>query len=182
MKILMHICCAPCATFPVEELQKEGITVDGLFYNPNIHPYEEFKRREEQVRKLGDIYKMKIHFMPDYKQEIWENIKGNDKNRCSMCYNMRLQRLFKFAAMEKYDAVTSSLLISPYQNHEEIKDLCDKYSDKFGVDFLYRDFRPGYRKGQEKAKEHGFYRQRYCGCMLSLLETLEEIENDIKNK
>lgn len=176
----MHLCCAPCATFPVEQLKSEGITVDGLFYNPNIHPYEEFKKREAQVKKLGEIYDMKIHFMPDFEQELWENLKDNDKGRCNMCYHKRLERLFKFAALQKYDAVTSSLLVSPYQKHDKIKEISQRYSEKYGIDFLYRDFRLGYRQGQQKAKEHGFYRQRYCGCMLSLMETLDEINDSLK--
>lgn len=176
----MHLCCAPCASFPIEQLKSEGITVDGLFYNPNIHPYEEFKKREAEVRNLGEIYDMKIHFMPDFEQELWDNLNSNDKNRCSMCYHKRLERLFKFASLQKYDAVTSSLLISPYQDHAQIKALSERYSKKFGVDFLYRDFRPNYREGQKIAKEHGFYRQKYCGCMISLLEKLDEINDSLK--
>lgn len=184
MRILMHMCCAPCATFPVSELKQRGIEIEGLYYNPNIHPYEEFKKREEQVKKLGEIYEIKINFLHDFEQEIWEELKTSrqNKNRCSMCYNKRLARLFKFAKLQNFDAVTTSLLISPYQNHEEIKELALKYSKKYNIDFYYEDFRDNYRKGQQMAKEHGFYRQKYCGCILSLLETIEQISNEEKAK
>ncbi|VEU80706.1 Uncharacterized BCR, COG1636 [Haploplasma axanthum] len=178
----MHMCCAPCATFPVELLKEKGLDVEGLFYNPNIHPYEEFKKREEQVKKLSEIYKIKVHFLPDFEQQLWEEMKDKSKNRCGTCYQKRIARLFKFAKVEKFDAVTTSMLVSPYQDHEKIKELATMYSEKYGIPFYYEDFRVGYREGQEKAKEHGFYKQRYCGCVLSLLETIEQISAEEKQK
>jgi len=178
----MHMCCAPCATFPVSELKSKGIEIEGLYYNPNIHPYEEFKKREDQVKKLAKIYDLKIHFLPDFEQELWEEMKNSDKNRCNMCYQKRIARLFQFAKLQKFDAVTTSLLVSPYQDHDQIKELGEKYSNKYNIPFYYEDFRVGYREGQKKAKEHGFYQQRYCGCMLSLLETIDQISKEEKAK
>jgi len=176
------MCCAPCATFPVETLKEKGIDLEGLFYNPNIHPFEEFKRREAQVKKLSEIYNIKVHFMPDFNQQIWEELKDKSKNRCNGCYNMRLSYLFKFAKMGNFDAVTTSLLVSPYQNHGKLKELAIMYSQKYGIPFYYEDFRLGYKKGQEKAKALGFYKQRYCGCVISLLETINQISLDEKRK
>lgn len=182
MRLLMHMCCAPCATFPVETLKERGIEVEGLYYNPNIHPYEEFKRREDQVKKLSSIYQIKVHYIEDYEQKIWEEMKNKDKNRCNMCYQKRIARLFKFAKTKNFDAVTSSLLVSPYQDHEKIKEIGEMYSQKYNIPFYYEDFRVGYHEGQKKAKEHGFYRQRYCGCILSLLEAIDEISASEKKK
>lgn len=178
----MHMCCAPCANFPVDELKSRGIELEGLYYNPNIHPYEEFKKREREVKRLGDIYNIKIHFLEDFEQKIWEELKNGDKNRCKMCYNKRLDRLFRFAKVRDFDAVTTSLLISPYQDHEEIKRLAERYSSKYQIPFYYEDFRPNYRESQNMAQANGMYRQRYCGCVLSLMETIDQISSELKEK
>ena len=182
MKLLMHMCCAPCANFPVDELVNRGIELEGLFYNPNIHPFEEFKKREHEVKRLGNIYGIKVHFLEDYEEEIWKELKTGDKSRCKMCYNKRLRRLFEFAKVRDFDAVTTSLLISPYQDHEELKKLGEKYSKRYEIPFYYEDFRPNYRKSQQMAQSNDMYRQRYCGCITSLLETLDEISKEEQMK
>ncbi len=175
MKILMHMCCAPCAVYPVETLQERGIEVDGLYYNPNIHPIEEFKKREENVDKLAKDKGFEVYYYPDYEEDQWSKFEEDDLSRCNMCYAKRMKKLFEVAKEKGYDAATTSLLVSPYQDHELIKKLGESYSKKYGIKFFYEDFRVGYREGQKKAKDYGLYCQRYCGCITSLKERISEI-------
>jgi predicted adenine nucleotide alpha hydrolase (AANH) superfamily ATPase len=171
MKLLMHMCCAPCSVYPVSVLQSEGVNIEGLFYNPNIHPKDEFIRRKENVRILSEIKNIPVTYFDDFMQDRWEQFKGPDNDRCFMCYSLRMDKAAAFAAQNKFDAFTTSLLVSPYQKHDLIKELGEKFSQKYGVDFYYRDFRPGFRQGQQGAKELGLYRQKYCGCIVSYNES-----------
>ncbi len=175
MKILMHMCCAPCAVYPVETLQDRGIEVDGLYYNPNIHPIEEFEKREENVEKLAKDKGFSVFYYPDFEEDLWRALREGDKSRCHMCYTKRLNKLFEVAKEHGYQYVTTSLLVSPYQDHELIKKIGERLAVKYGIEFFYEDFRVGYRDGQKKAKQYGLYCQRYCGCILSLKERIKEI-------
>lgn len=169
------MCCAPCAVYPVETLQAKGKEVDGLYYNPNIHPIEEFEKREEYVEKLAKDKGFNVFYFPDFEQDLWEALRDKDDKRCEMCYHKRLKKLFEVGKEMEYDAVTTSLLVSPYQKHDLIKEIAEKYSKQYDIPFYYEDFRVGYREGQKKSKEYGLYCQRYCGCILSLKEKIETI-------
>lgn len=168
MKLLMHMCCAPCSTYPLYVLRQEGIEPEGVFFNPNIHPIEEFERRKKTVEQFAAIKGLKVDYNDDFKQAEWENYAGSGDSRCAMCYTVRLKKAAELAAAGGYDAFTTSLLVSPYQKHDLIKQLGEKYASQYGVSFLYRDFRPGFRQGQQEARELGLYRQKYCGCIISL--------------
>ena len=170
MKLLMHMCCAPCSTFPLAQLRQEGIEPVGVFFNPNIHPAEEFERRKETVIQFAKIKELKVEYFNDFSQEVWESYAGTGEARCTMCYSIRLEKAAELAAAGGYEAFTTSLLVSPYQKHDLIKELGEKYAAQYGVDFFYRDFRPGFRQGQQEAREMGLYRQKYCGCIRSLNE------------
>ena len=190
MDVLMHICCGPCAVYPGKILKQRNIEVTGYFFNPNIHPIEEFERREENAVLLSE--KMSFDLITDsaFQQEFWETSLANEDKkadvidekiadrkvchektgfckRCEYCYDIRMKKAFEYAKENGFSHATSSLLVSPYQNHELIRSLCEKYSKETGVDFLYIDFREGFREGQAMAKEMGLYRQKYCGCILS---------------
>ncbi|MCX7745497.1 MAG: epoxyqueuosine reductase QueH [Clostridia bacterium] len=171
MKLLLHMCCAPCSVYPVSVLEEEGVSFDGLFYNPNIHPKEEFIKRLENVKQFAREKNIKVSYSEDFKQETWENFKDSDEKRCTMCYAMRLDQVARFAKENGYDAFTTTLLVSPYQKHEWIMELGEKAALKYGVKFYYRDFRPGFREGQNRAKEMGLYRQKFCGCIVSYQES-----------
>ncbi len=175
MKLLMHMCCAPCATYPVSVLKAKGIEVDGLYYNPNIHPIEEFAKREESLEKLSAKEGFLVHYLPDFDEDLWLALESKDMDRCRMCYETRLEKAFAYAKAHGYDAVTTSLLVSPYQKHEMIIEIAEKYAKQFDITFYYEDFRTGYRQGQKMAKDMGLYCQRYCGCILSLKERIQEI-------
>lgn len=171
MKLLVHMCCAPCSVYPVSIIKQEGIEFEGLYYNPNIHPKDEFERRKENVEKFSQLKGFPVTYMDDYMQDTWEKHKGPDELRCNMCYSLRLDKAAAFAKEKGFDAFTTSLLVSPYQKHELIKELCEKFAKKYGIEFFYRDFRPGFRQGQQQAKELGLYRQKFCGCIISYNES-----------
>lgn len=167
------MCCAPCSVYPIGILENEGIKFEGFFYNPNIHPIDEFNRRKENVEKLAGIKNFNVHYSDEFKQDVWKSLRDIGDKRCNMCYTMRLEKAAAFAAANGFDAFTTTLLVSPYQKHELIKEIGEKFSQKYGVDFYYMDFRPGFRQGQQQAKEMGLYRQKFCGCILSFNEAQE---------
>lgn len=167
MKLLMHMCCAPCAVYPVDVLREEKVELEGLFYNPNIHPLDEYQKRKENVGMYSDLNGLKVNYIDEFRQKDWEEFSGTGIDRCTMCYDIRMDRAARYAAEKGFDAFTTSLLVSPYQKHDLIRDLGEKHAEKYHVVFLYRDFRPGFRQGQQKAKELGLYRQKFCGCIIS---------------
>ena len=168
MKTLLHICCAPCANQPIEVLRGDKIEVTGFWYNPNIHPFTEYRARRNTVREYATAIELPMIERNDYGlrpfvREVAENIGG----RCVKCYEMRLFETARQAAEGGFDSFTSSLFISPYQNHELMRDVAERAAHEYGVEFLYRDFRPYFKDGQNFAREHGFYMQKYCGCVFS---------------
>lgn len=170
LKLLLHVCCGPCAVFPVSELQKENIDFSGLFYNPNIHPLHEYERRRENAFKLSGIKGFTLASEYGFEEDKWLDFNGTPNKRCEMCYDIRMDYIAKYAMEKGFDAFTTTLLVSPYQKHELLVESCRKASEKYGIDFYYRDFRTGFRSGQQEARELGLYRQKYCGCIMSLLE------------
>ncbi len=168
MRLLLHMCCGPCSTYPVQELLKEGFDINGYFYNPNIHPIEEHIRRKENVDKFSQITRIPITYDDEFRQGEWEQMKDIGEARCHKCYTLRLEKAAKYAAENGFNAFTTSLLVSPYQKHDLIKELGEYFAKQYGVEFVYRDFRPGFRQGQQMAKDIGLYRQKYCGCIFSL--------------
>lgn len=181
MKLLLHMCCGPCSVYPVSVLEEEGIEFGGLFFNPNIHPMDEFVRRKENVEKFADIKNICVEYMDEFRQEVWEKFGADNENRCNMCYTLRIDKTAQFAKENGFDAFTTTLLVSPYQNHELIVELAKKAAEKYGTRFYYRDFRPGFRQGQQDAKELGLYRQKYCGCIISY-EDAEKFKKKKKGK
>ena len=168
MKTLLHICCAPCANQPIEILRADGMEVTGYWYNPNIHPFTEYRERRNTLRTYATAIELPLIERDDYGlrpfvREVAEDIGG----RCIKCYEMRLFDTARMAAEGGFDSFTSSLFISPYQNHELMRDVAERAAHQYGVKFEYRDFRPYFRAGQEKARELGFYIQKYCGCVFS---------------
>lgn len=171
MKLLLHMCCGPCSVYPVTALQQEAVQLEGLFYNPNIHPREEFTRRKENLLVLAQTKEIPVTCLDDFMQEVWERFPDEQAERCRMCYAVRLDKTAAMAKERGFDAFSTTLLVSPYQNHELIRELGEKAAARYGVAFFYRDFRPGFREGQAEAKELGLYRQKFCGCIRSLEES-----------
>ena len=169
MKLLMHTCCAPCSVYCIDALRSEGIEPTCFWYNPNIHPYTEYKARRDCLKDYAEQINVKLILKEEYGlDEFCRNVISDIENRCvNYCYPKRLSETVRYAAENGYDAFTTTLLVSPYQKHDELIKICEKLSEESGVKFLYRDFRPGFYAGQEKAKELGLYRQKYCGCIFS---------------
>jgi len=180
-KLLLHICCAPCAIYPLEYLNSTDLIVTGLFYNPNIHPQDELDLRLENVYKLSNIYNFDCIFDESSKQQLYEKfIKNNSIYRCEFCYDLRLEYSFRYAKEHGYNFITTTLLYSIYQNHDLLIKICEKLALKYEVNFYYVDFRKEFRYGQQKAKDLGIYCQKYCGCIISLKERIAEISKNFK--
>lgn len=169
MKLLLHTCCAPCSVYCIETLRKEGIEPTLYWYNPNIHPYTEYKARRDCLIEYAKKINIKLIIEDEYGlQDFCKNTINNLQSRCAdYCYPIRLRKTFEYAKENGYDAVSTTLLYSIYQKHDFIKHYCEKLSNEFEIEFLYRDFRVGFWVGHEKAKEAGLYMQKYCGCVFS---------------
>ena len=168
MKVLLHICCAPCANRPLALLQEQGHDVTGYWYNPNIHPFTEYRSRRNTVRDYLSQIGVPLIEQNDYALRPFVRAVAEDiAHRCVKCYEIRLDAAAKTAKEHGFDAFTSSLFISPYQNHALMMEVAGQVAETHGVQFLYEDFRPLFRDGQDFAREHGFYMQKYCGCVFS---------------
>ena len=168
MKTLLHICCAPCANQCVEVLRGENIDVTGFWYNPNIHPFTEYRARRNCVRAYAESVNLPLLEKNDYALRPFVRSVAEDiANRCVKCYEMRLFEAARAAKEGGFDSFTSSLFISPYQNHALMAATAERAASEYGVEFLYRDFRPYFKAGQEYARQQEFYMQKYCGCVFS---------------
>jgi predicted adenine nucleotide alpha hydrolase (AANH) superfamily ATPase len=168
MKLLLHICCAPCSNMCIETLRGDGIEPVGFWYNPNIHPFTEYRARRNCVRDYAVTIELPVIEQNDYALRPFVRTVAEDiANRCGKCYEMRLFETARQAAEGGFDSFTSSLFISPYQNHELMRETAERAAKEYGVEFLYRDFRPYFKDGQTFAREHDFYMQKYCGCVFS---------------
>jgi predicted adenine nucleotide alpha hydrolase (AANH) superfamily ATPase len=164
----------------VESLLEEGIRPDLLWYNPNIHPYTEYTARRDTLIRYAADQELTLNIIDDY--GLRDFIRGvfpgmeadrgpepdnSGSPRCIWCYRTRLEKTAALAAAGAYTDFSTTLLISPWQNHEGIRRSAGEAAEKYGTVFLYRDFRPLFRAGQEKARNRGLYRQKYCGCIFS---------------
>lgn len=171
-KVLLHICCAPCMIYPRQRLREAGYVVDGYYYNPNIHPAEEYALRRKNVELYSPVVRCPVTFPEHDPQDFFAVIPAHDPypGRCLRCWELRLMRTAKAAKAGKYDAFTTTLLVSPYQDQEALKAIGEKAQKKSGVTFFYEDFRIGFREAQLQARTQGIYCQRYCGCSYSEAE------------
>ncbi|ADG82047.1 hypothetical protein Tfer_0140 [Thermincola ferriacetica] len=168
MNILLHICCGPCSIYPVKKLREEQHRVRGYFYNPNIHPYTEWKKRLDTLKEYAEKIDLPLIVDENYElEDFLQQVVYREKNRCRICYYMRLLRAAKIAKKGKFDAFTTTLLVSPFQKHEMIKEIGEEVAEKTGIPFYYQDFRPGFKEATAASKEMQMYRQQYCGCIFS---------------
>jgi len=170
MKLLLHCCCAPCSISCVTNLRAENITPFIFWFNPNIHPDTEYESRKNCLYKYASNENLELLQEPNTDEHIC--CYSSIEHRCLKCYQIRLEKTAAIAAKENFSAFTTTLLISPYQDHELIKQTGENISAKYGIEFLYRDFRPLFREGQAAARKSGMYMQKYCGCSLSKNEAL----------
>ncbi|MFA4933323.1 MAG: epoxyqueuosine reductase QueH [Candidatus Omnitrophota bacterium] len=170
MDILLHICCAPCLIYPFSSLNKKKFRIKGFYYNPNIYPSEEYIRRKSALGVVGKHLKIDVEY-PDYvPADYFHAITCNQgpHARCAICFMLRLKKTAEFAKTNGFKAFSTTLLVSPYQDHELLKDCGGQVAREAGVDFYYEDFRVGFNQAQIEAKELKIYRQKYCGCKYSI--------------
>ncbi|MDA8333459.1 MAG: epoxyqueuosine reductase QueH [Peptococcaceae bacterium] len=168
MRVLLHVCCAPCSIHPLSRLRADGHQVSGYFYNPNIHPYTEHKKRLTALREYAAAEDWPLIGAGDYAlEEFLRATVYREKDRCRFCYGMRLEAAARVARHGRFDAFSTTLLASPYQKHDLVRETGIAAGEAAGIPFLYLDFRPGYREGYARARELGLYRQAYCGCIYS---------------
>lgn len=168
MNVLLHICCANCAIYPLRVLRDAQHTVTGFFYNHNIHPYQEYRRRLDTTRDYASIEQLPLVCVDEYRlEDFLAQVAQDPAGRCSYCYQSRLLRTAQFAVQQGFDAFTTSLLYSRYQNHTLIRQCGEELAKLFGIPFLYQDFRSGWQEGIHASKSLGLYRQQYCGCIYS---------------
>ncbi|MBI5663925.1 MAG: epoxyqueuosine reductase QueH [Nitrospirae bacterium] len=198
MNILLHICCSNCAIYPVRSLRSEKHALTGFWFNPNIHPYEEYNLRLASLKRLAGEWKFDVHYSDNYSpEEYFQLFNISDEvvidcngptglkapqspERCRSCYQLRLERTAEHAQKEGFDAFSTTLLISPYQDFEQIVATGKELADKYNVQFHLRDYRPYFREAMAYAKELGLYRQKYCGCVFSREERTTRKKSNIK--
>lgn len=177
-KLLIHSCCAPCSSYVLEYLSNYfDITI--FYYNPNIHPEDEYGRRvEEQQNLIKEMpLQSEVHFIRgEYRPEdYYDRVRGLEAEaeggaRCFICYELRLREAARLAVAEGFDYFTTTLSISPHKNAEKLNEIGNKLANEYGVLYLPSDFKKnnGYKRSLELSKEYNLYRQDYCGCVFSL--------------
>lgn len=168
MRVLLHICCGPCAVYPVQDLLKQGHDLKGYYYNPNIHPYQEYARRREGTAEMARRLEIPLLVASEYHPETYfREVSFKEGERCRICYLVRLQETAARAKVEGYDGFTTTLLVSPWQNHDLLRQTGEAIAEEEGIPFVYFDWRKGFSEGRRQAKKMGLYRQQYCGCLYS---------------
>ncbi len=173
-KLLLHACCAPCATSVIERL-KENYDIEVLFYNPNIHPKREYEIRLDEIKRLCKHHNIKLH-TEEYDTKKWFKFAKKYKyekegeKRCLMCYGMRMSKTAKTAKQLGFDYFTTTLSVSPLKKYDKIKHIGKILEKSFKIKFEYTDFKKkdGFKRSAELSKKFGFYRQNYCGCIYSM--------------
>lgn len=166
--VLLHCCCAPCSLSCIEPLRGEGIEPTAFWYNPNIHPWKEYQARRDCLLEYVPSIGMEVRVREDYGlREFVCQVANDIDHRCKYCYEHRLEGTARYAAEHGFAAFTTTLLASLYQDHDGIAAAAKRYAEQYRVEFLYRDFRSNFRAGNQKARELGFYMQKYCGCVFS---------------
>lgn len=171
-RLLLHICCAPCLIYPLESLTQKNFDVVGFFYNPNIHPLSEFNNRKKALEDFTQQRNLKVIFFPYKPNEFFKEVglKKSSSERCPICWQLRLEKTASEAKENQFDYFSTTLLASPYQDHDLLKKLGNDITQEMGIEFYYEDFRIGFKDAHRKAKEQGLYCQRYCGCIYSKKE------------
>ena len=176
--LLLHVCCAPCSTACLEVL-KDYFDITVLYYNPNIHPKEEFDKRFDELLSYIERSKKQIKSIcPKYDaNEFFDAVKGLEHEkeggkRCEVCFNLRLEKTAQITKEKGFDYFTTTLTLSPYKNSELLNQIGKAVAEKYELNYLFSDFKKndGYKKSIELSKEYNLYRQDYCGCIYSKME------------
>lgn len=176
-KLLLHVCCAPCATYPLSQLQKD-FEVTAYFYDPNIHPREEYEKRLSEAKKYFSndrIHPATKLIEAEYDDDRWFALTKGLENepekgvRCQICYQMRLEKTAEFASQNSFDYFTAALSVSPHKDAQKINAIGEKMAEKYSVKYFPADWkkRDGFRQSVELSRTANLKRQDYCGCVYS---------------
>ncbi len=174
--LLLHQCCAICSSPALDDLV-HSYEVDGYWYNPNIEPQTENDSRRAALFDFNKIKGIKTYLdemdvnpVPTGENKIFTPLRTPAPFRCIRCYRERIERAVRFAVSKGYKFFTTTLLSSPYQEHDLIRKIGEEASLKLGINFVYFDVRKNYYNGLDEIRKMCLYRQRYCGCLMSLNE------------
>lgn len=168
--VLIHCCCAHCAAYTVNHWRQQGYEVSALWYNPNIHPFTEHQHRLEAVKSLTQEMSLPVMVTEGYDMvSYFRQVVGHETEpeRCRHCFRLRLSRTAEIAHQMNFTGFTTTLLISPHQKHDLVREAGEELAKDKGIDFLYADLRKRYSDSRHITKELNLYRQQYCGCVYS---------------
>jgi len=169
MRLLLHACCGPCLLVPYDVFSREH-EVEVFFFNPNIYPAEEYYRRRDALLDYANARDITVH-EEVYNSQMWWAFAGavarDREARCGDCYQLRMVAAARFARTHDFDAIASTLTVSPYQRQEMIRKAGRMAADEIGRVYLDVDFRQSFSGAVSRSRELGMYRQNYCGCEIS---------------
>ncbi len=175
--MLLHTCCAPCATYCFDYWNHEGMAITSFWYNPNIHPFSEHKQRMEALESFCATSEVLLMVADDYDiVSYFRQVSGHERDRCRYCFLLRLTMTARVARLRGHTAFSTTLLISPYQNQALIREVGRDIAAREGIEFLDPDLISGYGKSVQMSKELGLYRQKYCGCLYSEWERFGKVK------
>jgi len=167
-KILLHCCCAHCTAYTAQYLREQGYEVSAFWYNPNIHPFLEHEERLGALKTLAQTLELPLTVTDGYAMpEYFRRVARHEAERCRCCFEMRLTKTAEYAREHSFDAFTTTLLISPQQKHELIREVGERLAQEKSIPFLYVDLRKRYSDSRHITKPMNLYRQQYCGCIYS---------------
>lgn len=181
MKLLLHACCAPCSLEPVRLLAQAGHEITLAYYNPNIHPTDEYEHRLKVLETWAEQENIEVmNFEYDLAawnssvREIAESPAAAREDRCRACYRMRLEKIACAANETDFDAIGTTLTVSPYQFTQIIEEELQRASQAHDLHMVFEDYRPYYQEATKRSRDLGMYRQNYCGCRYSMVEAEQE--------
>lgn len=189
LKLLLHVCCAPCSSH-ILELLSEQYDITVFFYNPNITEKDEYEKRYGELIRFIEEAPFAINVVAvdgGYDSEAFFGMsKGMEElpergARCYKCYEMRIEEAAKYAAEKGFHLFTTSLSISPHKNASWINEIGARCQEKYRIDYMYSDFKKknGYARSIQLSKEYNLYRQDYCGCIYSKREKENKNNNSL---
>lgn len=188
-RLLLHSCCAPCSSYVLEYLSRYfDITV--FYYNPNISPEEEYRKRTEElsrlIAELPALHPIHLEIGPYEPQKFYEMARGLEQEpeggrRCFGCYRLRLEEAARMAKEGGYDYFTTTLTISPLKNAQKLNEIGEELGEFYQVSHLPSDFKKknGYKRSVELSAQYHLYRQNYCGCVYSRPPVAGAAENGL---
>ncbi len=176
--LLLHACCGPCSLEPVKYLREEGFEPTICWTNPNIQPIEEHDKRLKTLLAWADEVAHVPVIVAEDRRDLWEAKVAPAglarEARCRACYRVRLEESCRVAKEEGFHYISTTLVVSPYQLFDACHEVLSKLAPKYGLEEVWRDFRPHYPESVTDSRALGMYRQNYCGCRFSAAEAAIE--------